>query len=650
MYFESDFEQMHQNELETLLTNASDAYYNKSVPIMSDEEFDLGLSILKSKFPDSEIIKSIGSKVKTTKWEKAFHKIPMTSLNKVNTLSEFIEWSNIIGDSCYILMEKLDGISIDLEYDSGKLVKAITRGDGIYGENILPNVLKMKNVIRELDGFTGSLRGEIIIFVSDFEKLNEFLRFNNEKEMSNPRNAVNGISKRYDGKYSEYCSILFYDVTGDWDTEEKKLHWLEQNGLKTCFWVNCNTEQIITYYNEYERHLRSKTPYDIDGLVIKANSIFLQRKHGELNGNPKAHVAWKFTSMKAETTIEDVEWSHGQNMRITPIAILNPVRIGGVIVKKASLHNMEIFKNLNLGRGDKVLLSRRNDVIPYIESVIEHVGNIKFKPPIYCPMCNEELVEQDKFLICENTECRGLRLGNLNKWVQALDIDDISEKTIELFERAGIVVYPSDFYKLDINVISNLEGMGIKKATKIINNFKEKNRIDLATFIDGLNIPYFSRVRAEMLIDNGFDTLDKMMEAKSHDLVKIKGIGKEVADAIIYGLSKKKDVIKKLLEFVKIEENTSKVDISICSNKLSGEVVVFTGEINRVTETGVRYTRKMLQDLVVMHGGTCENSIKKNVTMLVQANSNLVSSKTKKAKELGISIISEDDFFRKIGM
>jgi DNA ligase (NAD+) len=257
-----------------------------------------------------------------------------------------------------------------------------------------------------------------------------------------------------------------------------KLFWLRENNIRTCFWCKCNVEQCISYYNQYEKTLRAEVPYDRDGLCVKANSIKLQNELGLLGANPKAQIAWKFTSLKAETIIEGIEWSHGQNMRITPVALLKPTKIGGVIVRRASLHNMEMFHALNLGKGDKVLISRRNDVIPYIENVIEYVGNIKFKSPLSCPLCHEELVENDKFLMCENTECQGLRIGNLGKWVKALDVYDISDKTIELLERVGMLKDPSDFYKLDVNAISNLEGMGIRSATKIVENFKNKKSID----------------------------------------------------------------------------------------------------------------------------------------------------------------------------
>jgi len=273
-----------------------------------------------------------------------------------------------------------------------------------------------------------------------------------------------------------------------------------------------------------------------------------------------------------------------------------------------------------------------------------------FKPPLWCPMCNEELNNDGTYLMCENTECKGLRIGNLQKWVDALDIDAISIKTIELFENAEIVYDPSDFYRLDENRIANLQGMGTKSAKKIIKNFNDKKEIDLATFIDGLNIPNFSKSRAELLIENGIDTLDKMLNIGEEELVRIKGIGDRVAEEIVYGLSKKKTTIKKLLEVITIKGVEKPKEVEVSSSQLDGEVFVFTGAVQRIDENGNRYTRNMLQELVYENGGSCEKTVKKGVSGLIQADPSSTSSKTKKANQLGIRIISEEDFFKMIGM
>ena len=275
-----------------------------------------------------------------------------------------------------------------------------------------------------------------------------------------------------------------------------------------------------------------------------------------------------------------------------------------------------------------------------------------FNVPLWCPLCKEELENDGTFLFCPNTECVGLRRGNLGKWIKSLDVNDISDKTIELLERAGMLNNPSDFYRLDVNAMSNLEGMGVRSATKIVDNFKEKNTMDLATFIDGLNINNFSKTRAETLIENGIDTLDKMLEVKEEKLITFKGIGNEVANSIIIGLHSKRNTIEKLLKVVKIIDAKEPEEIVMSSEKMKDQVVVFTGAIQRIDENGGRFTRKMLENLVYENGGSCQDSItsKNGVTMLVQADAASVSSKSKKANELKIKIVSEASFFKMIGI
>jgi DNA ligase (NAD+) len=659
-----DFESMTRDEMRSILIKASDRYYNSTLGDMSqtedaitDEEFDLLKDRFKKLYPTDEFLKQIGAPVRVTEWKKAQHSIPMTSLNKVNLVDEFIKWSNEIGDKNYVIMDKCDGISIAINYNNGILVKAITRGDGQIGEDITNNVVRMKNVrvniprLYNHPGFTGSFRGEINLFNDDFELLNNSLRLQNEKTMSNPRNAASGIAKKYSGEHSEYLTVLYYDCTGNWNTEEEKLKWIESQGLKTCFWTKCSTDECIKIYNDYELSKRAKTNYDIDGLVIRANNIALQKHHGMLGENPKAQIAWKFTSMKAQTEIIDIDWSRGNNMRITPVAILNPVKLGGVMVKRASLHNMDIFNSFNLGRGDIVLVKRANDVIPQICEVIKHNSNIKFKPPLSCPQCKEELVQDDKNLICPNTQCRGVLLGNLNKWVDSLDIMDISEKTLELLYNVDMVREPADLYKLTIENVADLQGMGEKSATTLVNHIDAKKELDLATFIDGLNIPNFSKSRCELLIGAGFDTLEKQQAAKEKDLCNVKGVDVKVAESIVYGLSAKKITINNLLKVITIIEPKQKEQVVMSSNKLKGHLVCFTGGINRINEeTNKEYTRPQMWELVEKNGGVVEKSVTKNTTDLVMADPSSNSSKVLKARDKGVNILSEVSFFKLIGM
>ena len=543
----------------------------------------------------------------------------------------------------YIVEEKADGISISLNYDkTGKLISAVTRGDGIEGEDILSNVLKMKNVITQLPENTkiNHLRGEVLIFQKDFEHINYLLTLENEKELKNPRNAAFGISKRLDGKFSEYCTILYYESDGDFNSEFERMNYIKDIlNLKTVWYKFVNNE--IEANIEYENYINVKRPlihYDIDGLVIKVNSTEKQQELGfDASKNPIFGIAWKFPPMLVMTNIIGVEWSMGNGNRITPVSILQPVKCGGITITGPTIHNIDIFKKLDLHYNDLLEVSRRNDVLPQIERNLTkvHDDNFKFPIPTHCPLCNSKTEISDKYLICPNLECKGKDLGNLKRWITALNIMDIGEKTIELLYENNFIKCPSDFYKLNVEDISELERMGEKSAEKIISNLMNKICINLSTFIEGLNIPQFSKSRAELLIKNGYNSVEKMLNCKKEELIKIKGIEEATANFIVNGLNNKTQTIKNLLSFItilEIKENTGNLkDLSFC----------VTGKLNTID-------RNTFVDLVKENGGVYKSGISKGLTYLVTNDTESGSTKNQKAKKCGTIIINEEQFLKMI--
>jgi len=356
-------------ELKVLLLAADKAYYNYSNPSLTDAEYDA----LKDEYdilcPND---KWIGASVpEDSEWKKASHVIPMHSLNKVKLENEFIEWDDKIGDRFYVVSEKCDGSSIGLQYDNGNLDDGITRGDGKIGESILQNVIKMQNVRRKIPGFTGSLRGEIVLFADDFEAVNEILKKRGKKQLENPRNAANGIAKRLNGEFSEFLTVLYYDITGDFKTEEEKFLYIENElHLKACFWKKGTMQEVIAVYNEYVASKREIILYDIDGLVIAANNIELQKRHGNKGLNPKAKIAWKFPSIRKTAKVINVTWESGKNRRITPLIHIEPTRIGGITARKMTGHNINFFRKLGLYKGCTLLFERANDILPMPIKVI----------------------------------------------------------------------------------------------------------------------------------------------------------------------------------------------------------------------------------------------------------------------------------------
>lgn len=653
-----DFFKKAKEEL-IVLRKASDSYYNQDESMISDSEFDQKKDYLVSLYEKyllpkkslnqdfvkevEDFLNQIGAPVTASKWKKAKHKIPMTSLNKVNSEEEFRKWENEIGDKEYILFDKMDGGSIELIYKNSKLVQAITRGDGSEGEQIVQNVQKMKNVKIFIEGFSGSLRGEIVILRDDFEALNT----TSDREYKNPRNTATGLSKNLEGINVEFLSILFYDIDDDnkfFKTEEEKLLYIESLGLKTCFWKKVTVEELIKIFKDYEINVRVNLPYDIDGMVIRANSIELQEKCGELGGNPKAKIAWKFAPMKKDVKLLDVIWNLS-NRRITPIALLEPTNMGGVVVSRCTLNNVDIFKEFGIKKNCIVELIRANDVIPKILS-LKGEGNVEILIPSECPICGEHTQIDGKFLYCSNEFCSGLGNGNLKRWVNTLEIESIGPEIIKMLYEKDLVREPADFYKLTVEQLSGLDRLGERSANKIVNNFKAKMELTLPEFISGLNIPSFSIKTSEALLNAGYNTIDKILNAKKEDLVKIKGIELKTATFIIEGMKSKVTVIQNLLEVgIKIREP---IKISLESEKFKGISFCFTGAIQSIKTDGKRYTREDMYDLVLKNGGKIEESVKRGLSFLVMADPNSTSSKANKAREIGTKIMSEEEFFRLI--
>jgi DNA ligase (NAD+) len=650
-------------EILEVLVKASNAYYNDSESIIPDAEYDTKKDrlitlynrvLLPKKSIDPKLVKEVeeflnqvGAPVVASEWKKAAHRIIMTSLNKVNFRSEFEKWCEEIGDTSYVVFDKMDGGSIDLVYSNGNLIQAISRGDGNEGEDVLQNVLKMKNVKSFIPGFTGNLYGEVFILREDFEAL----IVKSGRDYKNPRNTAVGLQKTLDGENVEFLSIYFYNIKGvNCTTEEEKLLMIESFGLKTCFWKKVSKTEAIQIFDEYESTIRATLPYDIDGLVIRANSLALQEQHGMLGGNPKAQIAWKFKPMQKETILLDVIWHIGNSRRITPIAILQPVSMGGVTVRRCSLHNVDIFKSFKLKKGCSVLIERANDVIPYMVKNIGG-GTENFEVPSTCPECGGKAEIQislvkgqltaSKFLSCTNDACSGLGTGNLERWINVLNIDSVGPKIIQMLYDKHLVREPADFYRLTVSQVSELERMGERSATKVVENLKAKMCITLPEFIAGLNMPNFSTETAQALIKAGYNDILKIYNATEEQLVAVNGIGEKTASQIKKGLQEKAIVIKNLFDVGITIKEPDKVKID--SEALKGKIFCFTGTIQSTDKNGERLTREDMHAIVIKNGGQIEKAVKKGLTYLVVGED--AGSKLDRAKQLNIPVLSELEFF-----
>ncbi len=622
-------------ELSKLILKARHNYYN-SQPIVSDKIFDAWIDELRLLDPKNKAVTGIGAPVAPSEWKKAKHQIPMGSLDKVNLPIELTKWvTDTCPDEDLFVSEKLDGLSIELIYEKGKIVQGITRGNGEIGEDITCNVIKMGGVPSHLvkSTFTGSFRGEIILTKTNHKKY--------FADKSNPRNAASGTSKRLDGVGAEHLDILLYQVIGDEDlaTEEEQFQFLESFGCKTPNWKvvpavlnkKKSFEIVNIAWREYQDKLRDKLDYDIDGLVIRLNDLAKQEALGEKDLRPKGAIAFKFENETRESTIRDIIWQVGNSGRITPVAVVDPVTLVGAVVTRASLYNMAYIQELELDIGAKVLVARANDVIPRVEELVKGTGKI-IEAPKKCPVCAGKVRMDGENLNCINTDgCQAQIIGRVKNWVNELNILELGESVIEKLVTAGFVTTPADLYAIKVSDIASLDRMGEKSAKNVYDSIWKNNPVALEIFLGGLSIQMIGGSTIKLLIDVGYDTLDKIMDLTQEEIEAVKGIGPIKAEYLVNGLIKYTHTIEELLF------NGVKIKDKIIGN-LTGQSFCFTGSM----ET----KRPILEQLVIDAGGSLKSSVGKGLTYLVIADPNSSSSKAVAARKLGTTLISEKDFIK----
>lgn len=611
------------------------ASYYAGKPEISDAAFDALEDELRELDPTHAVLAKVGSAALVTEWEKARHEIPMGSLNKAVSEEELQTWlarcdellakekeASIAGD--LFVAEKLDGISIEVIYKDGKVADAITRGDGDWGERITSNVKRMKGVPPKIkDKRPMSVRGEIILRLSDMKR--------HFPGVTSPRNMAAGASKRFDGQGAEHCTVLFYDVADHLNiqTAQEKFEWLRSLGFATPSTSHGSVNDVIALYKRYSAELRGKLDYEIDGLVIYANSLHAQTVLGEVNHRPRGAVAFKFASPAKVSRVVEISWETGSSGRVTPVAIVEPVELAGASVRRASLHNVANVRALGIGVGDEVLVSRRNDVIPYVEEVVEKHGP-SAEPPKGCPVCKAPLALEGEYLMCRNDgACRALIEGRIQNWIDAIGALEWGDKLIEQLVEAGHVREPADLYRLTVKEIADLERRGEKIAKKCLDQLASRLPLTLPVFLAALGIENFAIQTARLLDSAGYNTIDKLLAASEADLASIAGLGPVKAAGIVRGLKKREAEIKRLLAagIVPVSPDNA--------GPLAGVTFAFTGSAVR--------PRGELTNMVESNGGRVLSSVTKELNYLVIADPQSTSSKAVKARQYGTKLITEDD-------
>ncbi len=647
------------SELENLILKYQKSYYTGEAEI-SDAEFDKLWDELKSLDPKNKILKRVGSdleddeqynsissvSVTESNFEKARHLIPMGSQEKAANPEAFMQWANKMPFNDFLVEYKLDGASLEMQYENGVFVKAVTRGDGTIGDDITKNVLKMQGLVKTLSDktLTGGVRGEVLMTHEVHKRL--------YPDKANCRNAANGLMKRKDGSGSENLIMICYDarfINADgspsekqpFATETKKMQWLEKQGFKTSPMKICQGFDEVVEYRSQIMEKRSSLEYDIDGLVIKNDVIDFEDAN---RARPEKQIAFKFSLEEAVSILREVQWSE-TGATYTPIAVFDTVELAGTKVSRASLANPDIMRTLGIKIGSHVVVVKRGEIIPKIESVVHNISSEeqkKLKPiqiPDRCSVCGHVLVDEGTRLYCPNVQCKKRIQHRIEKWISVLDIRDFGSALIQKLFSNGVINSVADIYNLTVEKLTPFflnedsieKGNESKGALKVIKAINAKKTMKLASFVAALDIEGIGETQMEKIVESGFDTLEKLLAAKEEDIVKVYGFAEISAHDLVSGLNNLSDEINALVpQIITIEK-------PVTGGKLSGKTFCFTGELFTMK-------RSEAEALVKQHGGSAKSSVVKGLSYLVTNDTASGSSKNKKAQELGIPVIDEKQF------
>jgi len=624
------------NELEAEIKRHQKLYYNGE-PEISDEEFDALWDELESLDPGNPLLKAVGTD-RSERWPKSPHRMTMGSLSKATDPESFLAWATKVQYPLYLVQYKLDGASMELQYDEGHFVRGVTRGDGVIGDDITPNVAKMNGVPKELpEPFTGAVRGEVLMS----------RRMHDAKyaDKANCRNAANGLMKRKDGVGAEDLDIICYDAVSSlatgtpFDTERKKIAWLERMGFKVVPTVECESPEAVIAYRAKIMDIRPDLEYDIDGLVVKGDRI---DREDASKLRPELQIAFKFSPEEAVTTLREVEWSES-GATVTPIGIVEPVRLAGTTVQRANLANPDMIRSMDLRIGSKVVITKRGEIIPKIESLVENPPDaVQIEIPTHCSLCSAELIDEGTRLYCPNPACPGKAYHRLEKWLSVIDIKDLGSALLKRLFDSGKVTRIPDLYRLSVQDLLAFERMGEKSAQKIIRNVHARNEVSLSDFIAGFDIEGIGVLMADKLIAAGIDTLDKLFAASPSDFEKIDGFAEITARSLYDGLRVVEKDMRELAEqgYVRILPAARSSGEEAAG--VAGKSFCFTGELESIK-------RSEAEKLVRAAGGTVKSSVTKDLDYLVTNDPTSGSEKNRKAQEFSIPVIDETQFLALLG-
>ena len=635
-------------ELIDILNKAASVYYQGKDEIMSNFEYDRMYDELSALEKESGLVLA-GSPTQKVGYEvlselpKQTHPSPMLSLDKTKQVDELASW---LGGKEGLLSWKMDGLTVVLTYENGELLNAVTRGNGVVGEVITNNAKVFKNLPVNIP-FKGRmvLRGEAIITYSEFKKINALL--SEEEQYKNPRNLCSGSVRQLNNEITAKRNVELYAFTlveaegVDFkNSQQNKMEFMKEQGFQTVEYKVVTAKNIYETVEWFSEKVKTND-FPSDGLVLLYDDISYGESLGSTAKFPRNAIAFKWADETAKTKLTEVEWSASRTGLINPVAIFEPVELEGTTVSRASVHNISIVKELKLGIGDTIEVYKANMIIPQIAQNLTKSGSLVI--PDKCPVCGEKTSihkENDvEVLFCENPDCLAKKIKSISLFVSrdAMNIDGMSEATIEKFISKGFLHELADLFKLNRykDEIISMDGFGEKSYEKLVKAAETAKITTTAKFIYSLGIANIGLSNAKMVCKAFSNDLEKIRHASIDELVEIDGVGEIIAESFVkfFANENNNHMVDDLLDIVTLEDEENDN-----ANDMEGMNFVITGSVNHFSN------RSEVKELIEGRGGKVTGSVTSKTKYLINNDSTSNSSKNKKAKELGVQIITEDEF------
>lgn len=642
-------------ELIEVLNNASKAYYQLDNPIMSDYEYDKLYDELKELEESSGVLltksptQMVGYTV-LSNLVKVKHDSRMLSLDKTKSVDKLKEW---LGNNQGILSWKLDGLTIVLKYNNGELIQAVTRGNGEIGEDITHNARVFKNVPLKIK-FQNELilRGEGVISYSEFYKINSEL---DETEVyKNPRNLCSGTVRQLNSEIAAKRNVMFYAFTlvtaegKDFnDLKSNQLIWLKEMGFDVVEYKHVTSDTLSDEIIRFEKNIE-KNDFASDGLVLTYDNMTYGLSLGNTSKFPRDSIAFKWADEMAETTLNEIYWNTSRTGLINPVAVFDPVDIEGSTVSRASVHNVSILEELELGVGDKIKVYKANMIIPQIAENLTRSGTVEI--PKECPVCGEETeireVKEAKALYCTNPNCKAQIVRSLSHFASrdAMNIEGLSEETLKKFVELEIINNYTDIYNLNtVEEIKDMDGFGEKSFYNLVQSIEKSKTVQLPNFIYALGINNVGLSNAKLLCKYLNYDMERIKKASEEELIGIDGFGVVIAKSINKYFSNEENLqlLDKVLSILNIEKQVIQ-ESEAGAVLLEGLTFVVTGDVSHFKN------RKELQSRIEELGGKVTGSVTKKTSYLINNDSLSETSKNLKARELGVPVITEQEFLKDV--